>query len=192
MNFEDMQVIWDTQNDHELYAINRNALQRLVEKDSFAINRDLKGLELGAIVVLLGLGIATLIDTFFNGDEYFQLLGVAMEFIAAGCLWLRRNKRESGFKGEPASLLDHIETAMKRARATIHRGRDMAFFFAIFVFYGVGIRMMIYGWRGSEVKLALGVICVVLLFITFRVGEIRTHIPRLKNLESLQSKLLES
>jgi len=80
---------------------------------------------------------------------------------------------------------------MNRAQATIHRGRDLAFFFALFVLYGVGIRMMIYGWRGSEIKLAFGVTCVILLFIVFKFSETKTHTPRLRNLEALRTKLLE-
>lgn len=191
MNFEDLQVIWDSQKNQKLFAINGSALQRLVEKDALAINRDLKWLELVAIFLLLFLGIAVLIDTFFNGDEYFQLVGVAVEFMLAVCLLFRRRQRESGLNIQSASLLDRIEMAMKQAQATIHRGRDLALFFAIFVFYGVAIRMFIYGWRGSEIKLAVGVINVVLLFVVFKLNEIKVHVPRLKNLEALRTKLLD-
>jgi hypothetical protein len=191
MNFEEIQMIWDAQKNETLYAVDKDALRRLVEKDSAAINRDLKALEFAAITVLIGLGVATLIDTFFNGDEYFQLAGVAFDGIAAGYLWLRRRKRESGLQDEPASLLDRIETAMKQARSTIQCGRDMAIVFSLFALYGVGIRMLIYGWRGSEIKLAVAILCVALLFAWMKFSEKTTHSPRLRNLDALRAKLLD-
>lgn len=191
MNFEEMRIIWDTQKGENLYAIDEKALRQLVEKDSFAIARDLKGLELGAIVVLCSLGVVTLIDTFFNGNEYFQLASVAMEFVVAGCLWLRRRGRESRLLVAPTNLLSHIDTAMRRAQATIHRGRDMALFFALFVLYGVGVRLIIYGWRGSEIKLVLGLVGVILLWVTFKLSEVKTHVPRLNNLKALRKALLD-
>ena len=95
MNFEELQTVWDAQKGQTLFAIDKDALRRLVEKDAVAIRRDLKTLELAAIAALVVLGVASLIDTFFNGDEYFQLWGVAFDFAAAGYLWTRRRKTGS-------------------------------------------------------------------------------------------------
>ena len=191
MNFEEIQMIWDGQNNETLYAIDKEALRRLVEKDSAKINRDLKMLELAAITVLIGLGVVTLIDTFFNGDEYFQLAGVAFEWGAASYLWMRRRKRESALRHEPVSLLDRIDTAMNRARSTVQCGRDMVVVFSLFVLHGVGIRILIYGWRSSEVKLVIAVLGIVFLFVWMRFNETTVHSPRLKNLGALRKKLLD-
>ena len=190
MNFEEMQMIWDTQKNQRLYAIDNDALTRLVEKDSAVINRDLKSLEIAAIVVLIGLGITTLVDTFFNGDEYFQLFGVAFDFVAAGYLWIRRRKRESEIDHDPANLLERVELAMRQVQTTIQCGQDMAYVFSLYSIYGVSIRMWIYGWRGSEIKLAAALFCIVLLFVCMKVSERTTHAPRLRNLGALRTKLL--
>jgi len=192
MNFEDMQTIWDTQKNEKLYAFDQGALQRIVDKDSRAITRDLKCLELAAIAALIGIGIVTLIDTFFNGDEYFQLVGVGIEFVAAGILWLRRRQRESSLTSESTGLIGDLDIAIKRVQATIQRGRELALFFSIFAFYGAGIRMIIYDWRASLVKLALAALCAIFVFIAIKLDEKRTSLPRLKNLESLRAKLLEN
>ena len=72
------------------------------------------------------------------------------------------------------------------------RGRDLALFFSLFALYGAGIRIVIYGWRGSETKLALAVICVILVNVTFRFNERKTYTPRLRNFEALRTKLLDS
>lgn len=190
MNFEEMQMIWDTQKNQRLYAIDNDALTRLVEKDSVAINRDLKSLELAAIAVLIGLGIATLVDTFFNGEEYFQLFSVAFDFVAAGYLWTRRRRRESKLQNDPSNLLQRVEMAMSQVRSTIQCGQDLACVFSLFAVYGVSIRIWIYGWRGSEVKLAAAMFCIVLLFVCMKVSERTTHAPRLRNLGALRTKLL--
>lgn len=191
MNFEDLQVVWDAQKSETLYTIDQVALRRLVDRDSAAINRDLRLLELAAIAVLIGLGWVTLIDTFFNGDEYFQLASVAFEFVAAGYLWIRRQRRESARNIELNSLLDRVDSAMNQARLTIQCGRDLAIVFSLFALYGVGIRMLVYGWRGSEIKLAVAIVCAVFLYACMKINETTTHLPRIRNLGSLRTKLLE-
>lgn len=191
MNFDELQMIWDSQKNEPLFTIDRDAMIRIVEKQSNAIHRDLKTLELTAILVLIGLGIATLIDTFFNGEEYFQLWSVAFEFLAAGFLLWRRRVRESRIATEPLNLVQRIETAINQSQTTIQRGRDMAIVFSVFIVYGLIVRMVIYGWQGSEIKAFAALLGIIILTLCMKTVEIKTHRPRMKNLDTLRRKLLD-
>lgn len=191
MNFDEVQMIWDSQKNEPAFKIDKETVVRIVEKQSIAVHRDLKILELTAIAVLLFLGVSTLIDTFFNGQEYFQLWSVAFEFVAAGFLWLRRGKRERGIPAEPLSLMQRIDVAVGQIQATVQRGRDMATVFSIFVLYGVVIRVWIYGWRGSEVKAVAALICVGMLWLGMTMAKASTHGPRMRSLRALREQLLE-
>jgi len=192
MNFEEIQTIWDNQRNETLYAIDKKALKRLVEKESIAAFRNLKCLELSAIGALIFSGFVSFWDTLSNNDEYFQLIGGTIAFIAAGWLWIRRRKREAQSDNEPNSLIECLNQAIAASEATIQRGRDFASFFALFVFYGVAIRVIIYGWRDSEGKSLAAAIGVILIFSIFNADRKKTHLPRIENLEALRSKLLDS
>lgn len=191
MNFDDVQMIWDSQKNEPMFKLDKDAIARMVERQSMAIHRDLRSLEVTAIVVLIGLGIMTLIDTFFNGNEYFQLWSVAFEFSAAGFLWWRRRKREARIPAEPLNLMQRIEVAISQTRTTIQRGRDMGIVFSAFVLYGVAVRVWIYGWPGSEVKAVAALICVAMLLFGMKIAEKATHAPRMKSLDTLRQKLLD-
>lgn len=173
------------------FRFDKDAVVRMVKKQSMAIHRDLKLLEITAIALLVGIGITTLIDTFFNGEEYFQLSSVAFEFAAAGFLWWRRRKRESGIPAEPLNLLQRIEVAMSQSRTTIQRGRDMAIVFSAFIFYSVAIRIWIYGWPGSEIKAVAALVCIAMLLVGMKTAEMMTHGPRMTSLGTLRQKLLD-
>ena len=192
MNFEEMQLIWDKQRKETMYAINQEGLARLIDKQTFAIARDLKCLELSAFFVLLGLGAFSLIDTFFNGEEYFQLIGAPIEFAAAAFLWHRRRQRERRLKNDANNLVEEVRQAITRIEATIQRGRDLTYFFSVFVLYGALIRIAIYGWPGSEIKFLLAIIMPLFLFTCFELDRRRTHAPRKRDLEALHSKLIET
>lgn len=192
MNFEDVRVIWDSQKSTPAFSIDHERVLTIVDKQSKEIHRDLKMLEVTAIAVLFGLGVATLIDTFFNGEEYFQLFSVAFEFTAAAFLWWRRRIRHSDAAAEPKNLIQQIESAIGQVRITMQRGRDMAIVFSLFVVYGVVIRVLIYGWQGSEIKALAAIVCVVMLAFGMQLASTRTHQPRLKSLNSLRQKLIDA
>ena len=191
MNFEEVQMIWDSQKNEPMFTIDQDAMTRIVDQQSFAIHRDLKSLEVTAIVVLIVLGITTLIDTFFNGKEYFQLGSVAFEFCAAGFLCWQRRKREMHLANKPMNLVERIEIAMRTSQTTVNRGRDIAIVFSAFVLYGVAIRVWIYGWPGSEIKTMAAIVCVVMMVVGMKIAEATTHSPRIKSLGTLRGKLLD-
>ena len=191
MNFEELQMIWDSQKQEPMFVIDKNSLDRFIDQQSVAIRSDLKSLEITAIIVLIVLGIITLVDTFFNGKEYFQLWSVAFEFSAACFLWVRRRHRETQTSEKPSNLLKRIEMAISQVRTTIARGRDMAIVMSLFVTYGVAIRVWIYGWRGSEFKFVAAVCCIAMLTLGMKIAESVTHKRRLQELVALRKKLLD-
>ena len=191
MNFQELQIIWDSQKNEPIFKIDKNALTRIVTRQSIAIYQDLKVLEVCAIFVLVILGCITLIDTFFNGKEYFQIVSVVFEFSAASFLWQRRKQRELQIPKEPLNLIEKIELSTSQILSTIKRGRDMAVIFSIFAAYEVAIRIWIYGWQGSEIKTLAAIILIAMLAAILKFNESKVHRPRLKNLQALREKLLD-
>jgi glucose dehydrogenase len=190
MNFSEMKLIWDSQENQHLFAFDQDALRRLIESDARAALRDLSSIELCAIVMLCVLGTAALWDTFFNGQEYFQLIGVAIDFLAAGWLLWRRRVREAALASHPSTLVGILDAAMTRVRTAISRSRDLAICFGLFAVYGLIIRIVIYGWPGSEVKTLVTMIGLVLVSLSVMASERSTHRPRLKRFESLRERIV--
>lgn len=189
MNFSEMKIIWNAQESQNLFAFDHDALRKIIETDSRAAARDLGYIEISAIVMLCFLGTMALIDTFFNGQEYFQLIGVTVDFVAAAWLFWRRRRREGSLTDKPATLLGIVDASITRVQAAISRARDLAICFAMFAAYGVAIRIFIYGWQGSEAKFVITIVGSILVFVAVAASEKSTHRPRLTNFESLRDKL---
>lgn len=190
MNFSEMKLIWDSQENQRLFAFDQDALRRSVDADARAAFRDLSSIELGAIVMFCVLGTAALWDTFFNGNEYFQLIGVTIDFLAAGWLLWRRRVREAALASRPSTLVGIIDTAITRVRTVISRSRDLAICFSLFAIYGLVIRIIIYGWPGSETKTLITIVGLVLVCLSVVASERATHRPRLTRFESLRKRLV--
>lgn len=192
MNFEDMQLVWDTQKERRLFAFDQAAMERVVARESRAIRLDLKTLELTFIVVGVVLAVIATLDTLLQRGEYFQLFGAAVGLMAAGWVWRRRKQRAaSEAAARRPGLAGEIELALSRARAAIQRSRDFAIYFTVMFIFGISIRIAIYGLTSSTTKLILALVGICFLNATLAWERNRLHRPRLKNLETLRAKLDE-
>lgn len=193
MNFEEMQLVWDTQKERRLFAFDQAAMERVVAREARAIRLDLKTLELSFIVVVVVLAVGATLDTLLQRGEYFQLFGAAVGLTAAGWVWRRRTQRANREEAarRQAGLAGEIELALVRVRAALQASRDMAIYFTITILLGVGVRIAIYDFASSETKLILGLVGIVFLNTTLAWERNHIHRPRLQNLEALRAKLDE-
>ena len=92
MEFEDMKLIWDSQNNEPLYAINQEALYRKIQSKGRSITRTLDIVDVMMIGVNLLVGIILIVDSLLeNGAAYEFVLPVLYSglfclcFVSAFC-----------------------------------------------------------------------------------------------------------
>jgi len=89
MEFEDMQIIWNNQNQEKLYAINEAALHTQIKRKGKSISRNLDIVEMMMIWYLLPLMLVAGLISAFNSNLLWAigLIGVVAPLACFGGRW---------------------------------------------------------------------------------------------------------
>ena len=81
MEYEEMQIIWNNQNNEKLYAINENALYSQIKRKGQSIDRKLTIFEEMMIAVNLIVGIVLIVDAIRGNELAVQYILPAMYLV---------------------------------------------------------------------------------------------------------------
>ncbi len=124
MDFEDMKIIWDTQNDAPLYAIDEAALHASVRRKARGMKRIVVFFEWVMMGTALFLAVVFLKDPLLYGED-FDRLGSAAILVGAAAYFVvtvwRRWRHEATFdrslRGDLDRALWQVENHIARSRA---------------------------------------------------------------------------
>lgn len=100
MNFDDMKVIWDSQNERPLYAVDEGVLRATVRRSSQRFRNVIVVCHVIILVTWAALAVLYLIDPLIRGEALHRLVaGVILLVLAAGqtVALARRRAGESRF-----------------------------------------------------------------------------------------------
>jgi hypothetical protein len=208
MEFEDMKVIWDSQNDEPLYAVNEDGLQAMLRKKTQAFKRLVFWQEAqtygSSLFVVVVISIA-LIGYFTGGLE--RMKGIPMGwwdaaalFVGVAC-WMqsglnvyvarrKQNERETRFS---ETLRDEIDRDLERVDFEIATRKNL-----VRGFIPPYLGSFLFNWvifRASGVEwFMLPLVVVMVGAFLFELNSQRRLvrnklIPRKEELESLRDKL---
>jgi hypothetical protein len=216
MDFEEMKVIWDSQNNEPLYAVDEKALHAQIQRRCRQFNRKILWRDIrevfGGIVVALwialeggllfirGQGLALLPK---YGDMPLAnglLLAAAVGYLIPAMSMLvgrrRQATRESRFDaslcGELNRAISQVSYQIRLLRSVLWWGLVPAFVATAFSLYAVSL---LRSDTRLEVLLIIGLVVPTAFGFVFWLNRatIRNNLwPRLRNLESLRDKLVES
>ena len=188
MEFEDMQVIWNNQNNERLYVINEAALYEQIKRKGKSVNRLLELSEIVMIAVNLIVGIFLLIDTFNDNDPTYEYLLPAM-YIAyfIGALIFRSTRRKEQVRFEE-TMLGELEKAIWQADYLIKQGRALIKWYLFPLMLAVcGITL----YNGKPFWALAAFILMASASYLSHYWEIeRCYVPKKRELEGLREKLV--
>jgi hypothetical protein len=193
MDFEEMKVIWDTQNAEPLYAVNEQALRQSVRRKTRRLNRLIVFFEAAVIAGTVGLSAFYIAIPLLRGQQYERFVSAAILLGAAAYFFAgiaHRRRREAEF--EP-SLLGDIDKALWQVRHHVSRARGIRW--SILVPFCVA---MVIDWifpLGESRKGWLVLLTLLLMALTaWGVEyEIRScYLPKERRLEALRKMLVDS
>ena len=192
MDFKDMKVIWDTQNNQALYAVDEAALHASIRRRSRKFKRLVNFSEVAMMVAWVGLAVIYLVDPLARGEEYHQLVSAGI--LAALALRLtveivRRRSTEAGFD---RSIRGDLDRAVWQIDNHIRWARSLGRWYLLPMVMAISIDFvfdlssrMIWLWAAAVVLMALAAWGVE--------WEIRAlYLPKKDRLEELRSKLIEA
>ena len=190
MDFEEMKVIWDTQNEEPLYAFDEAALHQSVRKKARGFKRLVVFFEAVMMVVALGGSVLYVIEPLRDGQDYHRFVSAAIFLAAATHFFIgirRRWQRETGFD---QSLLRDLNKALWQVDYHISRSRAIRWWFIFPCVLGISIDFVF--------RLDFRLVWIWLLFLLLMAvatwgieKEIRClYLPKKRRLEALRDKLV--
>lgn len=214
MEFEEMKVIWDSQNEEPLFAVNQHGLELMLEKKARAFNRFIFWQEAQSYIaatMVVALSGTALIGYFTGGLE--RLKGVPMTKFDGMALcvsilaWLffafrvyfGRRKQRSMEQEETHSLLAEVERDIAKVEFEIHV-RKLPVLISGFIpphIGGILFTWVVFRASGLPGWSILPFIAVMLFGFYYetktQLGLVKGKLePRKRELENLHKKLLES
>lgn len=188
MDFEDIQVIWNSQQEETLYAINEAALYKQIKRKGQSVNRLLNLFELMMITANFIVGIVLVIDVVRDSGEMYDYILPAMYLaysVGAVVFWLMRRKEEMRFD---ETILGTLDKAIWQINYLIKQAHTMIQWYAFPLMLMVALTM----FYNAKPFWGLGFIFVVLPATYFggRWEINKCYVPKKRALEALREKLI--
>lgn len=188
MEFEDMQVIWNNQNDEKLYVIDETALHKQIKQKEASADSTLNKMELIMIGVNLLVAVVLTAVMLIDGEPLTDLIIPALYLAyGLGMIWYRQKRQINEPEFAPTMLGD-LDRAIWKVDTIIKRTHQLNNYYLLPLLGFISIFLLVTGspW------LALAVVGITLPIGYFggRWEVNRCHIPKKRELESLREKLL--
>lgn len=187
MEFDEMQKIWDAQNNAPLYAINEQALHNRI------ITKMKKGIQITAISEVLSItanalggGFILVVNLIAQSRNLFMYVLSAWMFIVAVALLANRIKRQHAGERFDRAMLSDLEHALTIARYQVWLSRMMRL-----NIIPVGTLIMLGLWTSDNTLWIISMVLVFFVIVYYASGwEHSFYQHRLIELERLRSKLV--
>ncbi len=202
MDFEQMRVIWDSQNEQPLYVLDQQALHATVRRKGRCIEKSVKTFEGLMIAILLAVAVILVGKRVLSGPEWqtSMVIGAALTLlvavVAAVNLALgraRRLKRERVFD---ESIVGDIDKALSQVDYQVARLKNIHYWFLLPMAAMIGTSFMMRGVSLAELfgsKIWVGPLFLLAILINYAAVwlEMRWfHRPRKRSLQALREKLV--
>lgn len=187
MGFEELQTIWNSQNDENLYTINEEALYARIQQESKSVNHKLNVYEWLMFLGNFIIGIVLFVDAVReNGQPFEYILPALYIAFSLGTLILRRVRRQEEVRFE-LTVMGELNKAIWQIDYLIKRGRSMMFWYVLPFTFVLTVTLLL----NSKPFWAIGMI-VILLPLSYFSGrwEInKWYMPQKRELEALREAL---
>ena len=189
MEFEDMQVIWNSQNQERLFAIDEEALYAYIKRKGRSTNHLLQNFEAIMILGNLFVGILLVTEGFRDHDQLYKYILPIMFLLFSAVALIRRFWRHQEEVHFEQTMVGELDKAIWRINYLIRQGRSMMLWYALPVILALSILMVldskpIWAWF---FLLILG----LLAYFAGRWEINKCYVPKKRRLESLREKLLQ-
>ncbi len=189
MNYEELKLVWDSQNEEPVFALDRQALLETVERQTGSIARYVKSFEISMILVAFAVAIILPIDAWREGDGSHQYFIGAICLAAGLYAWTGRQNRRRREIAFDESIRGVIEKSL--AQIEYHEKRQVIYLwlFHLPIALAAGIGLTLYS--NTRIPWVWG--CVILVCLVSYWGtqrDIKRNLrPQKRNLKALREKL---
>jgi len=187
MDFEELQVIWNNQNNEKMYAIDENAIHIYIRRKGKSINNMLNFFEFMLIGMNLVVGIWLTIESLDNDPLSNQLILAVFYLVFSVYTLIRRIMRRNEEKPFDHTMVGELDKAIWRIEYLMKHSLNVILWYLVPLVAIIGI-MAVFDTR---LFLTFGMLTAVTVASYFghRWEFNKFHLPNKRNLEALREKL---
>lgn len=187
MEFEEMQVIWNNQNNEKLYAINESAMYASIQRKGNSINFWIGFAEYMMIGVNIVIGIYLFYDMIIENEQGFGFV-IPVMYVAYSILgiFFRLRRRKNLVKFEE-TMLGELDKAIWQANYIIRQGHALLYWYLAPLSIVAFLKFILDGdflWGAAMLLL------LPLTYYGMRWEYSKWHGPKKRELESLRETIL--
>lgn len=187
MDFEELQVIWNSQNSEKMYVVNENALHTYIKRKGQSIKHTLNFFEFILIGVNLAVGIWLTIESLDNNPLSNQLILAVFYLAFAVYGVIRRFMRRNEEKPFDHTMVGELDKAIWRIDYLMRQS------WTIFVWYLLPLTLILGAMSFFDPRLwptfGMMIVVVIATYFGYRWEYQKFHQPKKHNLETLRKKL---
>ena len=191
MKFEEMQVIWDSQEQRKVFGFDTAGIHRAVgrrsRREGFASNLE----EFGMIAICLFVALNQGLEPLLEGTDPHQYLAAALFIGVALYTWRLRKRRLRDEQSFDSTLLGDLDRAIHRVECQVRRAQTFLWWFmlpsVIVILVSFSQKPEIKFWNTLVVGLSF-----ILGYAVTQMGLRCRLLPAKRDLVGLRAKLFES
>ncbi|MEM7533777.1 MAG: hypothetical protein AAF639_16450, partial [Chloroflexota bacterium] len=188
MEFEEMQVIWNSEKQEKLYVINEDALYERIKRKGKSVNHWVNFFEWVMIGVNLAAGILLTVDSYRDQDPLLQyMLPVIYLAFSLGVLVFRITRRKEEVRFEE-SMLGELDKALWRLDYLIKQSRWVTLWYTLPLCLVFGA-MTIFFDRDLVWATLLLLVVMPLSYFGSLWEVNKWYLPKKRDLQSLREKI---
>ena len=189
MDFSQFQMIWNEENERSMFAIDREALRKLVDQEAKSIRFGLRSFEKTTIASFFILSLVVGSEPLFEGHDYYQYYEAAIFFVVSVIMFFRCRSRAACEADFGSSLVEEVNLAIWRQESLIARLKEYAWF-AITPMLGMWFVRTFFQLAAKPLWLQVGwPIALISIPFFFHLAIKKKHLPRLNSLMDLRETL---
>ena len=189
MEFEEMQVIWDSQREQEMYAIDVDAIHRKIKRKARKVERDMNLNEIGLMVICVFTSLDLLRDPVIEQTDYHQIFGSVVMLCVAAWMLMKRLARLKMRSQFDSTLTGDLDRAIAESQAQLTLGRTFHLWFLLPA-ASIMLGSILAKPENQSPGIVLGqCFCFALALGVVHLGIRWKQVPEHRNLHALRDKL---
>lgn len=186
MNFEQIQAVWDSQEEKTVFVVDPDEVVREVRGRSMRTRR---AATLEELMIVFTCTFFPAINGYFSGEHLYESVGAVINLGIVAYVLVQRGRRLRRERAYESTLLGELDRALFRVTRAIRRWQTFGWWFLVplTVYTAISLTQH-FTWTGA-LAAAIG---YPLAWLVVQLSWKRGYLPEKRNLEALRAELAAS
>ncbi|MFT7517603.1 MAG: hypothetical protein ACI84O_001398 [Myxococcota bacterium] len=189
MEFEEMQVIWDSQREQEMYAIDIDAMHRTIKRKARKVERSINLNEIGMMVICVFVALESLREPVLEQTDYHNIFGSVVMLCVAGWMLMKRSARLKMRSQFDSTLTGDLDRAIAESKAQLLLARTFHWWFMLPAASIILVSIIVKSENRNPVVILGLSLGMALAIAVVHLGIRCMQVPEQRNLQALRDTL---